>query len=96
MSPPPPTESSESYPTIELAITIVTYYSWPVIFGIGVLGDIASLLISLQKHNRRISTCIYVGALAFADTLCVVNALCLFTVTFYFFDEVQSKEFALL
>ena len=87
-------EPTVSYPAMELAIKVVTHYIWPPLFAIGILGDIASVLISLQKHNRKISTCIYVGALAVADTLTVVNGMCLFTVIFNFYSDIERKEFA--
>ncbi|XP_064625978.1 G-protein coupled estrogen receptor 1-like isoform X1 [Lineus longissimus] len=90
-----PIPVAESYPSFELAVKVLTVYTWPPLFVIGILGDIASFFISFQEQNRRISTCVYVGALAAADTLVVVNGMCLFTVIFHFYDKIQHKEFAL-
>jgi hypothetical protein len=43
-----------------------------IVFGIP--GNTMSLLITLKKDNRRISTCIYMASLALVDSGVIVNA----------------------
>ena len=44
-------------------------YAQPSIVCIGLVGNTISLLIMLQEHNRQLSCCIYMGALAITDNL---------------------------
>ena len=46
---------------------------FPVIVPIGLLGNILSLAIMLQKHNRRVSFCVYLAALAFSDSFLLIQ-----------------------
>jgi hypothetical protein len=49
-------------------LDIVTRYLWMLVVILGIPGNLLSMAISLQKDNRRISTCRYMAALACADT----------------------------
>jgi hypothetical protein len=55
--------------TLEFAL--VFFRKWLLLFilPIGVFGNVASLLITTKKDNRRISTCAYMSGLAVFDTL---------------------------
>jgi hypothetical protein len=64
-------------------IYIVTRYLWMWVVILGIPGNLLSLAISLQKDNRRISTCLYVAALASADTTKLVVAAWAYTVMFW-------------
>jgi hypothetical protein len=43
-------------------------------FVFGIPGNVMSLLVTLKKDNRRISTCMYMAALALIDSTVLVNA----------------------
>ncbi|XP_064631722.1 thyrotropin-releasing hormone receptor-like [Lineus longissimus] len=50
-------------------ITELLYKWWMVVgVGLGVPGNMMSLLITMKDDNRQISTCIYMAALAIVDT----------------------------
>jgi uncharacterized membrane protein YciS (DUF1049 family) len=53
--------------------TIATKYAWIVIAVFGIVGNVMSISITLQKNNRRISTCNYMTALAVADTVTLIS-----------------------
>jgi hypothetical protein len=53
---------------LRLVYLIVTKYAWMVVAFIGLFGNVMSIVITLQKDNRRISTCNYMTGLAFADS----------------------------
>ncbi|XP_064652611.1 mu-type opioid receptor-like [Lineus longissimus] len=53
---------------LRLIYLIVTKYSWIVIVPIGLFGNVMAIIVTLQKDNRRISTCNYMTALALADS----------------------------
>ena len=44
-------------------------YSIPVIFMLGLPGNILSFIIMTKKHNRHISCCVFMSSLAVTDTL---------------------------
>jgi hypothetical protein len=39
----------------------------------GLFGNVMSIIITLQQDNRRISTCSYMTALAFADSTVLIE-----------------------
>jgi hypothetical protein len=50
-------------------VTELLYKWWMVVgVGLGVPGNMMSLMITMKKDNRQISTCIYMAALAIVDT----------------------------
>ena len=44
-------------------------YYLPVAVIVGFCGNILALLVMLQPHNRRITCCIYLAALAVSDNM---------------------------
>ena len=51
----------------KVGMAIHRYYL-PVIIGIGMIGNFLSLAVMLRRHNRRISCCVYMAALAVTDS----------------------------
>ncbi|XP_064637380.1 cysteinyl leukotriene receptor 1-like [Lineus longissimus] len=49
----------------------LTRYVWVIIPGVGLPGNFLSILVALQKDNRKVSTCVYMVALACADSLSI-------------------------
>ena len=47
----------------------INRYAQPVIFTVGVVGNMISMLVMFQRHNRHTSFGIYFGVLALSDTL---------------------------
>ena len=47
----------------------INRYAQPVIFTVGVVGNMISMLVMFQRHNRQTSFGIYFGVLALSDTL---------------------------
>ena len=58
------------------------HYVLPFIVFIGLIGNALSFIIMLKPHNRRISCCNYIAALAISDSLMLLNALVYWTVSF--------------
>ena len=53
-------------------VTVMLYKWWTVVsVGLGVPGNLMSLMITMKKDNRKISTCIYMAGLAVVDS-CVL------------------------
>jgi hypothetical protein len=65
--------ASPEYPLLLMAYRILTRYLWigPTLFGVP--GNILSILVANRKHNRGLSPCIYMKAMAVADTLFLVQ-----------------------
>jgi hypothetical protein len=70
---------------------IATKYSWMVTVAFGLFGNVMSIIVTLQKDNRRISTCNYMAALAMADTIVLVNE-CAWRTFFHIWDENPPTE----
>jgi hypothetical protein len=54
-----------------------------IIVVMGIPGNILSIFVTLQRQNRRISTCVYMTALASADTMVLIEAAWGHVVTFW-------------
>ena len=48
---------------------MIHLYLPPLVIPAGLVGNVLSFLVMLQPHNRRRSTCLYMGALAVSDTV---------------------------
>jgi hypothetical protein len=66
-------ESCPPCALLQTVSTILVNYAWivPVVFGVP--GNILSILVANRKHNQRLSPCVYMGAMAVADTLILVE-----------------------
>jgi hypothetical protein len=63
---PPPTEE---WTRFEGMFFTLTRYVWVIIPLVGLPGNFLSILVALQKENRKVSTCVYMVALGCADSL---------------------------
>ncbi|XP_064643084.1 thyrotropin-releasing hormone receptor-like [Lineus longissimus] len=57
------------HPLLFLLYTILSRYIWIVPVVLGVPGNVLSILVANRKHNRALSPCVYMKAMAVADTL---------------------------
>jgi hypothetical protein len=48
-------------------------YSWILPVSIGVPGNIMAILVASREHNRKLSPCIYMIAMAVADTVVLLE-----------------------
>ncbi|XP_064642591.1 proteinase-activated receptor 1-like [Lineus longissimus] len=62
-----------TYPFMEFATEVLSKWASFFIVAIGIVGNTMSLLITTKKDNRRISTCVYMTALASVDTVVLIN-----------------------
>jgi hypothetical protein len=76
---------------LRLVYIIATKYAWIFTVVFGLFGNMMSIIITLQKDNRRISTCNYMAALAMADSIVVVNE-CAWRTYFHFWDSNPPTE----
>ena len=58
---------ASKYTTFKIGMAIHRYYL-PVVVIIGFVGNFLSLAVMLRPHNRRISCCVYMAALAVTDS----------------------------
>lgn len=62
------------YMTYKVGAAIHVYYL-PVIIILGFIGNTLSLLVTLQNHNRQVSFCVYMSALALVDNVIILSIL---------------------
>ena len=55
------------YTTFKIGMALHRYYL-PVVVVTGLVGNILSLAVMVKSHNRRISCCVYMAALAVTDS----------------------------
>ncbi|XP_064631360.1 cysteinyl leukotriene receptor 1-like [Lineus longissimus] len=70
---------------------VLANYVWMVTAIFGIPGNILCLLISLQKENRRFSTCIYMAGIAIVDTISLVIVVVSFMKMYWI--KSATKEF---
>ena len=59
------------YPSLQWMVKFVQMfvrYHWIVVEWFGLPGNVISIFVSLKRGNRHVSTCIYIAALAAADS----------------------------
>ncbi|XP_064629378.1 mu-type opioid receptor-like [Lineus longissimus] len=78
---------------LRIVYIIVTKYSWIIIAIVGLFGNVMSIIITLQKKNRHISTCNYMTALALADTMVLIELIWAMILMFWTTDPLS--EFAM-
>jgi hypothetical protein len=61
--------TSPHFPVLETAFLVLTRYLWMLPVLAGLPGNLLSILVALQRDNRKVSTCVYMVALAGADSL---------------------------
>jgi hypothetical protein len=56
---------------LQLLYVIFSKYAWILPVGIGIPGNLLTLMVATLKRNRRLSPCVYMAAMAVADS-CVL------------------------
>ncbi len=56
------------YLTTKIGVEVHRYYL-PVVVVVGMVGNTIALFVMLQEHNKRITCCVYLAALAVSDNL---------------------------
>jgi hypothetical protein len=54
---------------LQAAFSAITKYAWIIPVTFGVPGNILTLLVASRKHNRKLSPCVYMSAMAGTDTV---------------------------
>jgi hypothetical protein len=62
-----------NYSGLQFFYEICANYLWIVPVVCGIPGNILALLVANRKHNKNLSPCIYITAMALADTLFLVG-----------------------
>jgi hypothetical protein len=64
----PTTEVDPAVLALRLLYYLFTEYIFAIVAVLALFGNVMSILITLQKENRKISTCNYMAALAIVDS----------------------------
>lgn len=86
---------AKSHPLYKAAMSFNLYYS-PVLIVTGFLGNSLSLVVMLQRNNRKFSCCVYLAGLAIGDNLFMCNALHLWLMTAVFPEHFSDKHCTIL
>jgi hypothetical protein len=65
---PTPYEQDE-VALLQAIFLFLSKYTWIVPSTLGIPGNILSVVVANKKHNRRLSPCVYMTAMAVADTV---------------------------
>jgi hypothetical protein len=76
-------------------MSFFTKYLWMVTVALGVPGNILTICISFTKENRKISTSIYIAAVALADTMVLAEEFWGFCIIYWRIGIERPNEFAL-
>jgi hypothetical protein len=80
---------------LRVLMSFFTKYLWMVTVALGVPGNILTICISLTKENRKISTSIYIAAVAMADTMVLAEEFWGFCIIYWRIGTERPNEFAL-
>jgi hypothetical protein len=69
----PEKRNDDLYSSLRYFYQISVYYLWIVPVVSGIPGNIISILVANRKHNRNLSPCVYITAMAVSDTLFLVG-----------------------
>ncbi|XP_064620959.1 growth hormone secretagogue receptor type 1-like [Lineus longissimus] len=58
---------------LQVAFDSLSRYPWILASSLGIPGNILSVLVANRAHNRRLSPCIYMSAMAVADTILLLE-----------------------
>ena len=73
-------EAARDFAAYRVGIAI-NYYLSPFIAIPGLVGNILAMIIMLQRHNRRLSCCVYLAGLTLCDTVTVMFSFMLWYIT---------------
>jgi hypothetical protein len=81
-STPDPTRTDEGYPLLKAISFALTNYVWIAAVALGIPGNILSILVANRKHNRKLSPCTYMTAMAVSDTLFLLEVTWYYSVSY--------------
>ncbi len=76
-------QDNASFAPLEKAIADFSEYKYAIdirkyatllVCIVGILGNVTSMFVLYQKHNRKVSCYLYFGAIAIADNIMLINA----------------------
>jgi phosphotransferase system glucose/maltose/N-acetylglucosamine-specific IIC component len=67
------------YPLLQTIVTVLGQYFGFIPVAFGVPGNILAMIVANRKHNRNVAPCIYMAAMAVADTIFLLEMLWFFT-----------------
>ena len=86
-----PTSETPSPTDTFIKMGVAIHTCWlPIIIPVGLIGNIISLFVLLRSHNRRISCCVYLAALAVFD--CGVLCIGAYYWAVYVIDDIIMTE----
>jgi hypothetical protein len=86
-------EEADIITLLENVVNALAKYGWIFPVAFGVPGNILTLLVANRKHNRKLSPCIYMSAMACADTVFLLEITWYYSV-FYpgLLDDLLGKS----
>lgn len=73
---------ADCYPRLLHVVGALDRYLTPIIVGIGVVGNVVSFLVFTATYLRRMSSSVYLAALAIVDTVFLILVFCNWLMTF--------------
>ncbi|XP_064628955.1 growth hormone secretagogue receptor type 1-like [Lineus longissimus] len=70
----------EEFPFLRNIFVALTRYVWSVPVCFGIPGNILTIIVANRKHNRRVSPCIYMTAMAVVDTIFLLDLLWFYSI----------------
>jgi type IV secretory pathway protease TraF len=61
-------KAEEDYPLLKAIFMALTNYVWIVPVALGITGNILTILVARRKHNRKMSPCVNMIAMAVSDS----------------------------
>jgi hypothetical protein len=77
-----PTQPEEDYPLLKAIFFGLTNYVWAVPVAIGIPGNILTILVANREHNRKLSPCTYMAAMAVSDTLFLLEVIWYYSLSY--------------
>jgi hypothetical protein len=77
---------------LNILFNFVTKYFWLPTIALGIPGNILCILVSLREGNRKISTCIYIAALAAVDTISLSDTVISFIPQFWTGTDITELQ----
>jgi hypothetical protein len=88
-------EDSSLLETLRILMRFFTKYLWMLTVTLGIPGNILTICVSLSRENRKISTSIYIAAVAAADTLVLTEELWGFSIMYWKVGTERTSQLAL-
>jgi hypothetical protein len=83
----------EDYSLLKTIMMALTKYVWAVPVAIGIPGNILAILVANRKHNRKLSPCIYMTAMAVADSLFLLEVTWYYSLLYQgYLDDITDMK----